>query len=724
MFSSGFAETGAEGRALQVELTRRCAAGGMKLLGPNSLGMFNVHDGLYSTFSSYFDPLWPRTGPVSIVSQSGAFGTYFLAIAAERGLGFSHFVATGNEADVDVAACVEWLADDPATGVIMIYLEGCSNGARLRAALARAAANRKPVIAMKVGVSEQGVAAIASHTGSLAGSDAVFDAVFAENNVHRARSLDELVDVAYACSGGVFPKSPRLGVVTLSGGVGIQMADAAAELGLELPRMPDAAQQKVLAMVPFAGPANPVDTTAQVVNDWSMFTKILGIVADEGAVDSVVSFLAHMGTTPGLMDRLKPAFLEVRQRFPDRVFVLCARMPREMADAFTALGFLIFEDPNRAIAAVAALARLQAGYAKVRAPVAIGQGGTTTLPAGPINEAEAKRLLGAAGVPFAPERVARTREEAIAAATEIGFPVVLKVLSRRHRPQVGSGRRRARAAERRRRRHRLRHHDGAGTRARAERPPRGRAGRAHDRGRRRDRDRHQARSGVRPRGDVRARRRLCRGAEGRDLAARAGRPCDRARDDPRHQGLCAARRRARLPPVDLDALADAIIAMSRFGAAHDVASAEINPFIALPQGGFAVDALILTEGANRDDRSRATEGRDHRARAATGIRSTRASRSCARNSSAAYLDFQDGPAREGHLEPKVREFIYIAIDGAVSHLYERGLRRHIEDALRLGATKEEVLQVIMLATAAEGQIPNAVGHAILMEELGATAPTR
>ena len=106
MFSSGFAETGAEGRALQVELAQRCAAGGMKLLGPNSLGMFNVRSGLYSTFSSYFDPLWPRTGPVSIVSQSGAFGTYFLAIAAERGLGFSHFVATGNEAGVDVAECV------------------------------------------------------------------------------------------------------------------------------------------------------------------------------------------------------------------------------------------------------------------------------------------------------------------------------------------------------------------------------------------------------------------------------------------------------------------------------------------------------------------------------------------------------------------------------------------------------------------------------------------
>ena len=184
--------------------------------------------------------------------------------------------------------------------------------------------------------------------------------------MHRAHSLDELVDVAYACSGGVYPKSPRLGVVTLSGGVGIQMADAAAEIGLELPRMSDAAQKKILALVPFAGPANPVDTTAQVVNDWTMFTTILGITADDGAVDSVISFLAHMGTTPGLMDRLKPAFLEVRRRFPDRVFVLCARMPREMADEFTTMGFLIFEDPNRAVAAVAALVKLHAGFAKPR----------------------------------------------------------------------------------------------------------------------------------------------------------------------------------------------------------------------------------------------------------------------------------------------------------------------------------------------------------------------
>jgi acyl-CoA synthetase (NDP forming) len=595
MFSSGFAETGAEGRAMQVELARRCAAGGLKLLGPNSLGMFNVHAGVYATFSSYFDPLWPRTGPVSIVSQSGAFGTYFLALAVERGLGFSHFVATGNEADVDVAECVEWLADDPETGVIMIYLEGCRDGARLRAALARAAANSKPVVAMKVGVSQQGVAAIASHTGSLAGSDAVFDAVFRENNVHRARTLDELVDVAYACAGGIFPKSPRLGVVTLSGGVGIQMADAAAELGLELPRMPDAAQQKVLALVPFASAVNPVDTTAQVVNDWTMFTTIQGIVAEDAAVDSVVSFLAHMGTTPGLMDRLKPAFLQVRRRFPDQVFVLCARMPREMADEFTAMGFLIFEDPTRAIAAVAALARLAHGFSRMRPPVSLEVEPAQPLAPGPINEAEAKRLLGAAGIAFAPERIARTRAEAVMTANGTGYPVVLKVLSAdiAHKSEAGGvvlGLRNAGEV--------AGGYDAMMAQV-AERAPGARiegvlVARMIEGG---------IETVIGTKRDAIFGPVVLFGLGGvyvevlKDVTLRLA-PIDHAaakemiREINGHALLAGARGR---PPADFDGIADTLVKMSRFCAAHpEVVSAEINPFIALPQGGVAVDALIVT----------------------------------------------------------------------------------------------------------------------------------
>src|SRR5262249_1372307 len=149
---------------------------------------------------------------------------------------------------------------------------------------------------------------------------------------------------------------------------------------------------KILKMIPFAGPANPVDATAQVINDWSIFTTILGLVADEGNVDGVISFLAHTGTSPGVMEKLKPALRQVRERFPDRVFMLCARLPREMADEFFEIGFLTFEDPTRAIAAVAALSRLARGFAKPRADdrrLAIAK----ALSAGLINEADAKGLL-------------------------------------------------------------------------------------------------------------------------------------------------------------------------------------------------------------------------------------------------------------------------------------------------------------------------------------------
>jgi acyl-CoA synthetase (NDP forming) len=371
------------------------------------------------------------------------------------------------------------------------------------------------------------------------------------------------------------------------------MADAADELGLELPRMPDTTQEKILAMIPFAGPANPVDATAQVINDWSMFTTILGLVADEGKADSLISFLAHTGTSPGVMEKLKPALQEVRGRFPDRLFMLCQRMSREMADEFKEIGFLSFEDPTRAIATIAALSRLAQGFAKPQAKAA-AVAPAKALPAGPINEAEAKRLLGAAGVVFAPERTARTREEAVAAANEVGFPVVLKVLSHdiAHKSEAGGVVLGLRNAEQV-----ANGYDAMMARV-AKHSPKARiegalvaqmiiGGIETVIGTKRD-----------PIfGPV-----VMFGLGGvyvevlKDVTLRLA-PVDKdtakqmIREIKGSALLAGARGR---PPADLDALADALVAMSRFGAAHpEVESAEINPFIALPQGGVAVDALIL-----------------------------------------------------------------------------------------------------------------------------------
>ncbi|MCR5859924.1 CoA-binding protein [Mesorhizobium sp. J428] len=200
LFSAGFGEIDAEGLAAQQRIAAKCRAAGVRLLGPNSLGLINFHTGLFATFSAALDNVWPAKGNVGIASQSGAVGTYVMALAAEAGIGFSHFIATGNEADVDVADCIEWMATDPETKVIVAYMEGCRSGDRLKQALEAARLARKPVIALKPGASEAGLAAVKSHTGSMAGSKQIFDAVLRAYGARPANTIEEAVDLARACS--------------------------------------------------------------------------------------------------------------------------------------------------------------------------------------------------------------------------------------------------------------------------------------------------------------------------------------------------------------------------------------------------------------------------------------------------------------------------------------------------------------------------------------------
>ena len=180
VFSSGFAETGAEGAAAQARMAEGARAHGMRLLGPNCLGLFNARRGFFPIFSSSFENGWPIAGRIGIASQSGAFGTHIFAAARDRRMGTSICVTTGNEADVSVADVIGWLAEDPETDVIAAYAEGVRDGAAFVAALATARQARKPVVLMKVGGSTAGAAAARSHTGSIAGDDAVMDAVLAE----------------------------------------------------------------------------------------------------------------------------------------------------------------------------------------------------------------------------------------------------------------------------------------------------------------------------------------------------------------------------------------------------------------------------------------------------------------------------------------------------------------------------------------------------------------
>jgi acyl-CoA synthetase (NDP forming) len=599
MFSSGFGEVDEAGRAAQEAIAARCRESGMRLLGPNCLGVMNPGDGVYCTFSASLSGsrAWPRVGRIGIATQSGAVGTYCNTLLADRGAGLSHYVATGNEADVDVAACITWLTEDPATEVILTYLEGCRDGLRLREALALCAARGKPVVAMKVGVSEAGAAATASHTGTLAGNDAGYQAAFDEAVVWRAQSLEEAADVAVACTAGRLPRGRRLGVITISGGAGALLADEAAARGLELPPLPAQAQKAIRALVPFASPRNPVDATAQTANDRTLLNRMLEVMLGDGETarfDVFIAFLAFMAENADAFAITMPALEALRRRYPETAFILSMRGTHAQRRELLDKGFFLVEDPNEAVRTAAALVHLGTRRAATVAPVPVPPP-AAALPPGAIDEATAHRLLSEAGVPFAPERVARSAADAVDAAAALGFPVALKILSPdlAHKSDVGGVR--------------LGLRDAAAVRATWDdmmRRVREAAPRAQITG---------ALVSPMVQGGVETVLGVHRdpvfgpvvmfGLGGvfvevfRDVAFRLA-PLTREQalaqiDSIRGRALLDGARGR--PPVDKGAIADALVALSRFAAAHaeEVASVEVNPFVALPDGGLGLDAVIL-----------------------------------------------------------------------------------------------------------------------------------
>ncbi len=189
LFTSGFAEVSEAGREAQEEIKTLARRAGMRLLGPNCMGLVNFAEGVVATFHLAFGPGLAPKGRIGLISQSGAFGGLAYQVAQDRKLAYSLIITTGNEGDVDVADGIAYLAEDPDTAVILLYLEGCRDGAKLAEALGRARARKKPVVCLKVGRTEAGIAAVASHTAALAGSDEIFDALFRQYGVYRASTM-------------------------------------------------------------------------------------------------------------------------------------------------------------------------------------------------------------------------------------------------------------------------------------------------------------------------------------------------------------------------------------------------------------------------------------------------------------------------------------------------------------------------------------------------------
>lgn len=429
MFTAGFAEIGAEGRAMQERITQIARDNDIKLCGPNCLGLFNMRTGHTPTFSSFLEEGPTPSGPLGMVTQSGAFGTHLLALTARRGIAVGMWMSTGNEADVAVADGISFLADDPETVAIACYIEAIKDGKLFAEAVARARANGKPVIAMKVGASAIGTAAAASHTASLAGSDAVYDAAFRQLGVERAKTPDDLVEIAYACTRGRLPKSRRLAVVTMSGGAGVLMADAAEEEGLDLTPLAEDSQKEVLNWVPFAAPRNPVDVTAQALNDPTILDKGFDLLLGKENFPSMVGFFTTWASSPQMAEPLFKSVSEAAARYPDRYFALSAIAAPEMQRRYEAAGIGLFEDPWRAVSSIGAAVRCAERLATPALPIPPVPANVAPLPQGRIAEHEAKRLLAEAGVPILDERLVTSAGQAQAAAAGMGERLVLKIVS-------------------------------------------------------------------------------------------------------------------------------------------------------------------------------------------------------------------------------------------------------------------------------------------------------
>ena len=428
LFSAGFAETGAEGEAAQRELVALAGKHGMRLLGPNTLGVYNVDIGYYGTFSSSLDTGFPRPGNIGIASQSGAFGAHLGALARDQGLGCSVLITTGNEADITVADAIRWMAESDSIDVICTYMEAVNDAPALLAALDVARAAGKPVLALKSGRSAVGARAAASHTASLTGDAVVADAVLSDHGAIILRDPETMMDIAYAASKKVLPSQHSLGVVTVSGGAGIVASDEAERIGLPMPAMPEAAQAKLLAALPYASAVNPLDCTAQALNEPALLEQFTRAGLEEGGYGAVLCFLTYVAGSERLSKVILEAMAPLRVAFPDRIIAFCALGDPKVLRRYDEAGILVFNDPCRAVRALDAVLRLgaaQAGAAKAALPEPM----PVTLPATSPDEAEAKALLAEAGIGAAPEQAVQSAEEAVAAAERFGYPVVMKILS-------------------------------------------------------------------------------------------------------------------------------------------------------------------------------------------------------------------------------------------------------------------------------------------------------
>lgn len=437
VLASGFTEIGAEGAARQKQLME--AAGSMRLLGPNTIGLVNLTDNIVLSASGALAMDRFPAGSIGLVSQSGGILGALLSRAAARRVGLSKLVSTSNEADLELADFIDFLAEDSATRVIALYIEAIRNPARFRAAVLKARAAGKPVVAFKIGRSEAGAKAAVSHTGALAGSDRMYDALFGQLGVIRAKTFDDLLDISAALGVERKLSGRRVAILTSTGGAGTIVSDSLGVAGFATPA-PDAETSAQLRSLQSGSHAaldrNPIDVTLAGLQP-DLLRAAIRILLASPSYDALTIIVGSSAVgSPALMadavhDCLtmsdKPVIAYVSPHAPYVVSVL------------TRCGVPAYTSAESCAAALDGLLRAgMPGQVQTSDPIepAVDIG---DFPAGSLDEAQAKALFARFGVPVVVEQVVATSGEAEQAARDFGGRVALKILSREiaHKSDVG-----------------------------------------------------------------------------------------------------------------------------------------------------------------------------------------------------------------------------------------------------------------------------------------------
>ena len=424
VISAGFAEVGSEGAERERALLELVRGHGGRLIGPNCLGIASARVGMNATFAGRSVP----SGNIGFSSQSGALGLALLEAAGQRGLGLSAFVSIGNKADVSTNDLLEWWEEDDATELVLMYVESFGNPRRF-GRIAQRVARKKPVLALKSGTTTAGARAASSHTAALAGSEAAVDALFRQAGVIRAATLDELVDVAALLSSQPAPRGRRVAVLTNAGGLGILAADACEAVGLELPPVGEAIAARLRELLPAeASVANPVDMLGSATPE--SYARTLPVVLSDPGIDSVIALFVPAAQATAEAVAQAVAGAAVGSEKPVLGVVLSSEgIPAPLRGAVAP--FTSPESAARALGRAAARAdwlRRPLGSIPQLYDVDREAGAAVVAAAGEgwLDPAATRALLDAYGMPLVPERVAETPDEAVAAAREIGFPIVVK----------------------------------------------------------------------------------------------------------------------------------------------------------------------------------------------------------------------------------------------------------------------------------------------------------